>query len=62
MNKFKVVLELIVGYYDENYEEPKLRRQEYEVMATDERDAINQAKQLDKTSFSIWDTYADIMA
>ncbi len=64
MKAFIVTLSLITGYtWDEKLGEydtnaPKLKTVEYTVNAQNEQTAIAIAKHLDKSAYSIWETYA----
>lgn len=57
MKTFTVTLALILGYYDDEHNEPRLRFDNFDVLALDERGAITKAKELDMTGFSIWESY-----
>lgn len=59
MKKYLVTLVLIVGYYDNEYNEPRLRFSEITVEAATELNAIKQAKDLDRTGFSVWESYCE---
>ena len=59
MAKYNVTLSLIIGYYDSEYENPKLRDANYEVEADSEKEAIAKAKEIDNTSFSLWEAYVE---
>lgn len=59
MKKYLVTLVLIVGYYDSEYNEPRLRNIDIEVEAENENKAISKAKDLDQTGFSVWESYAE---
>lgn len=59
MKKYIVTLVLIVGYYDNEYNEPRLRFNEITIEADTELNAIKQAKDLDQTGFSVWESYCE---
>lgn len=59
MKQYNVQLHLIMGYYDEEYNEPKIQIQEYRIEAESEEDAIRKAKQLDRSKLSVYDSQAD---
>lgn len=62
MKKYLVTIVLIIGYYDQEYNEPKLRNVEYEVTANSESEAKTEAKwNLDKSSFSVWEIYTELI-
>ena len=56
-NRYTVILSLIIGYEDGNIDYPKTKQVEYEVWASSERDAKERAKELDKSSYSIYESY-----
>ena len=55
MKKYKVTIQLIIGYYDSEYQSPKLRDAEYIVDAENKFQAEKKAKEMDNTSFSVWE-------
>ena len=57
--KWLVTIVLIVGYYNHDNDKPRLRYDKYEVEAETEKEAIDKAKELDKTLFSVWESYAE---
>lgn len=59
MKTYLVTLALIIGYYDEDYNEPKLYYAEHLVQAHSEDDAKRAARQMDKTSYSVYESYAE---
>jgi len=59
MKKYNVTISLIVGYYDDEDNTPKLKLQQFEVMANSETEAIKEAQKLDTSLLSVWETYAN---
>lgn len=68
MKKYTVTIMLIIGYYgtqDESgvevldYEQPRLRRLEIDVIATNEEDAITKAKQKDLSKLSVYESFVE---
>lgn len=62
MKKYNVVIELVRGYYPANEDgdqDPIIERKEFEVLAENEPEAIKKAKELETSSYSIWESYAE---
>lgn len=62
MKKYNVVIELIRGYYPANEDgdqDPIIERKEFEVMADSEKLAIEEAKKLEVSTLSVWESYAE---
>jgi hypothetical protein len=64
MKKYNVTLHLIRDYYkdengDRDYDQPILEMKEFTVEAENENEALNKAYALDKTKYSVWESYAD---
>ena len=53
---YKVTFHLIIGYENNEVENPITKEAEYEVSAYDKADAVLKAAQLDKTSYSIYES------
>lgn len=50
---------LIIGYKDQENENPILKRSEFEVKAKNENEAIDIAKNLDTSKYSVWESYCE---
>jgi hypothetical protein len=60
MKNYLVTIVLIIGYYDKENTEPKLKSVEYKVNSDKPGNTIYIAKNtLDKSSYSVWESYAE---
>jgi hypothetical protein len=60
MKKYNVTILLVVNpSRDVELETPETKQVEFEVMANSEREAIEEAKKLETSSLSVWETYAE---
>ena len=58
LESYTVILSLIIGYKDDNnIDYPVTKQVEYNVWASSEQDAKERAKELDKSSYSIYEVY-----
>jgi hypothetical protein len=59
VKKYCVTICLIDGYYDREYNEPRIKQVDFTVLADDEKSAIEIAKRQDKSHLSVWESYAN---
>ncbi len=62
MKKYNVVIELVRGYYPANEDgnqDPIIERKEFDVEAENEQKAIEEAKKLETSLLSVFDSYAE---
>lgn len=59
MKKFEATIVLVVGHQRDEENTPILKYQKFEVEADNEEDAINKAKLLETSLYSVWESYAD---
>lgn len=57
-NTYEVTLMLIDGYYDHEYNEPRLKPSYFTITADSEELAIKKAKQINTSPLSIWESFA----
>jgi len=59
MPQYKVTIELITGYRNNDNDDPYLKPVYYTVEADSKKDAIDKAAQIDDSSLSVWNSYAE---
>jgi phosphopantothenate synthetase len=58
LKRYEVTISLVVGYNDDEERTPKLKHKDFEVEAENETEAIEKAKELETSLFSIWESNA----